>query len=232
MHLETCPSRNSPIDSADEALIDDPSVLGLTVGIQPDAAQFDYGRFAQGDWHRHSTRVTLPRPWPVTDLSRSRRRFSTRQREVFHYRGKPDTVDVACRVIDALGDRFDQFVFHSEFRVDSQESGTPVKPHFGNVRKGGTGVDWNFGVPCGDGRLKAVWDLPVWMRSDHVYSEGRHQGRTGYERGLLLFLHEFVHVWTAHATFARGGEREPLYGNYCRCHWREDLHLPAAFPGI
>ena len=50
------------------------------------------------------------------------------------------------------------------------------------------------------------------------------------ERGLALFLHEFTHAWTAHASYDRNGNREPLHGNYCRCHWREELHLPAAFP--
>ena len=137
---------------------------------------------------------------------------------------------IACRVVSALGDDFDLFVFHNEFRVDSQESGTPVSPHYGNARATGTGTRWNAGVPCGDGRLKAVWVLPVWMKSNHVVNDRHHDERTRFDRGLLLFAHEFTHAWTAYASRLRDDERERLFGVYCRCHWREDLHLPAAFP--
>ena len=138
---------------------------------------------------------------------------------------------VACRVIGMLGDEFDLFVFHNEFRIDSQESGTPVRPHYGSNRAKGTGIAWDFGVPCGEGRLKAVWQLPVWMQSDHVVDRNSHvDDEDRWDRGLLLFAHEFTHAWTAHASIERDGGREPLHGNYCRCHWRQDLHLPAAFP--
>ena len=37
-------------------------------------------------------------------------------------------------------------------------------------------------------------------------------------------------MWTAYASYDRNGTREPLFGKDCRCHWRTDLHLPAAFP--
>lgn len=105
-----------------------------------------------------------------------------------------------------------------------------MRPHFGHAGKEGTGIEWDFGVPCGEGRLKAVWDLPVWMKSDHVVNENRyHDERTRFDRGLLLFAHEFTHAWTAHASYLLEGEREPLFGNYCRCHWRRELHAPAAF---
>ena len=166
-----------------------------------------------------------------TDLSRPDGAFATHQTEVFHYRSPPDPVAVACRVIGARGDGFDLFVFHSEFRIDSQESGTPVRPHYGSSRAEGTGIPWDFGVPCGDGRLKAVWELPVWMQSDHIVNRDTYlDDKTRWDRGLLLFAHEFTHAWTAHASHDRDGAREPLHGNYCRCHWRRDLHAPAAFP--
>ena len=194
------------------------------------SAHFDDDQWVQGDYDSRGLIELDAGRQPAVDLSRADGRFSERQYEVFHYRSSPDPVAVACRVIDALGDRFDLFVFHSEFRVDSQEVGTPVRPHYGNASKEGTGIDMDFGVPCGRGRLKAVWQLPVWMRSRDVYWDPRGEDRTGFESGLLLFLHEFTHAWTAHASYDRNGEREPLYGNYCRCHWREDLHLPAAFP--
>lgn len=212
-------------------LIEDDEYFGISAGVAPDAAQFDHDQFVQSDWHPQTTRITLPRRQrQQTDLSRPDRRASRRQSEVFYYRGPPDPVEIACRVVDALGDEFDVFVFHSEFRVDSQEAGTPVRPHYGRASKSGTGIEWRFGVPCGEGRLKAIWQLPVWMRSGEVYRDPRRGDRTGFEAGLLLFFHEFTHAWTAHAAYDRNGQDEPLHGNYCRCHWREDLHLPAAFP--
>ena len=163
------------------------------------------------------------------DLSAPDSRFSRNHSEIFHYRSPPDPLTIACRVIDSLGDEFDLFVFHNEFRVDSQESGTSVRPHYGNTRAEGTGIPWNFGVPCGEGRLKAVWYRPVWMRSFNVYAASAPENRR-FDVGLLLFAHEFTHAWTAHASYDRNGTSEPLFGNYCRCHWRWDLHLPAAFP--
>ena len=185
----------------------------------------------RGDDSRMALMELNAGPGSVVDLSRPDRAFSSRQREVFHYRSPPDPLVIACRVVSALGDDFDLFVFHNEFRVDSQESATPVMPHYGNSRADGTGIPWDFGVPCGEGRLKAVWALPVWMKSDHLTSHNRyHDERTRFDRGLLLFAHEFTHAWTAHLSYLRDGLREPLFGQYCRCHWRPDLHIPAAFP--
>ena len=88
-------------------------------------------------------------------------------------------------------------------------------------------------APCGEGRLLGRWELPVWIESNSVWNDGAryYDERTGFERGLLLFAHELTHVWTAFASFVnRDGEREPLFGGYCQCHWRWDLHQPAAFP--
>ena len=225
--------RRLPTDAPNRIalLVEDHDAFGITASVKPDAAQFDDGRFVQGNWKSRSTLITLPNAPPTTDLSRSASGSANRQREVFHYRGVPDTESIACRVIETLGDEFDLFVFHNEFRVDSQESGTPVRPHYGNTRAEGTGISWNFGVPCGEGRFKTVWVLPVWMKSDHVVSHSpRHNESTRFDRGLLLFAHEFTHAWTAHLSYLKNGSREPLFGQYCRCHWRPDLHLPAAFP--
>ena len=216
------------------SLLADASVLarddrGISAMAVAGAAHFRDDEWVQGDY---DSRALLEFPAggaQGVDLSASDSQFSQDHSEVFHYRSPPDPLTIACRVIDVLGDEFDVFVFHSEFRVDSQESGTPVNPHYGNTRREGTGIPWNNGVPCGEGRLKAVWQLPVWMRSFNVY-EARAPENRRYDVGLLLFAHEFTHTWTAHASYDRNGAREPLFGNYCRCHWRWDLHLPAAFP--
>ena len=69
------------------------------------------------------------------------------------------------------------------------------------------------------------------MKSDHVTNHNRyHDERTRFDRGLLLFAHEFTHAWTAHLSYLRDGSRGPLFGKYRQCQWRTDLHIPAAFP--
>ena len=216
------------------SLLADASVLagdgrGISAMAVAGAAHFRDDQWVQGDYDSRALLQFPAASAPRVDLSTPDGRFSRNHSEIFHYIGPPDPLTIACRVIDTLGDEFDLFVFHSEFRVDSQESGTPVRPHYGNTRAEGTGIPWNDGVPCGEGRLKAVWRLPVWMRSFNVYEAWAPENRR-FDVGLLLFAHEFTHTWTAHASYDRNGAREPLFGNYCRCHWRWDLHLPAAFP--
>ena len=116
------------------ALLADISDLeGLSASVLADAAQFDNDSYVQGNLVLPPAQIELP-VRPRVDLSRSDLAFSRRQSEVFRYRGAPDPVDIACRIIDILGDRFDHFVFHNEFRIDSQESATPVKSHYGNAR--------------------------------------------------------------------------------------------------
>ena len=210
-------------------LVDIHDLQGLSARVIADAVQFDNGSYVQNDFSS-PTRIALPIVPPKVDLSQSGSESSWRQHEVFHYRSLPDLDGITCRVIDILGDRFDLFVFHSESRVDHQESGTPWLTYNRNTVRG-IGQIRGDPTPCGEGRLKGRWVLPVWMHSDHVFDASPYQNaHTRFDRGLALFAHEFAHVWTAHASYDRNGKREPLFGNYCRCHWRLDLHLPAAFP--
>ena len=213
-------------------LVEDTAARGITASIKPDAAQFDEGRFVQGNWRSRSTRITLPDAPSTTDLSRSDGNSSRRQSEVFHYRGVPDTESIACHVISILGDEFDLFVFHNEFRVDAQETGTGWR--HSNVSVEGVGDLRHRAAPCGGGRLKGHWSHAVWVKSNYVVNDNHdwryRDERDRYDRALFLFAHEFTHAWTAYASYLRDGEREPLFGQYCRCHWREDLHAPAAFP--
>ena len=213
-------------------LVEDPAVRGITAGIIPDAAQFDDGRFVRGNWNSPFTpiQITLPGAPPPTDLSRSDSGFSDRQSEVFHYRGIPDLSEIACRVIGVLGDQFDLFVFHSEFRTDYQQSASDWRSYRQNIE--GIGAAGRKPSPCGEGRLKGHWKKPVWMKADSLFRDSSVRGpveRTGFERGLALFAHEFTHHWTAYASYTTGGHVESLAGDGCRCHWRWDLHAPAAF---
>ena len=229
--------RRLPTGSANRIalLVDDAAVFGLTAGVMPDAAQFDEGGFVQGNWNSRSSLITLPDAPPKTDLSRPAAGFSSRQSEVFRYRWVPkgwvieDLVDVvACRVIEALGDEFDLFVFHSEFRIDSQESATGWRGR-ADVKGIGDVGGRRRTHPCSGGRVKGHWARPVWMRSPFV-RDRRYDEVAHFNRGLWLFAHEFTHSWTAHASFSRNGGHERLFDLDCRCHWRSDLHVAAAFP--
>ena len=166
-----------------------------------------------------------------TDLSRPGRAGVAMQSEVFHYRSIRDLDSMVCRVIDTLGDKFDLFVFHSEFRVDAQTAATPWQRYGANVNVTGLGSIGDGTAPCDSLHLKGRWVLPVWVRSDSLVNKAPSVREGPYDRGLLLFAHEFTHAWTSHGWFyLRDGERERLFGDYEPAHWRWDLHLPAAFP--
>ena len=189
-----------------------------SVAIIASASEFDSNSWVRGDWSS-PTQVQLPAPTPMVDLSQSDSRFSRRQNEVFHYRSPPDTAEIACRVIDVLGDRFDLFVFHNEFKTDNQEAGTPARGDVSRVK--GIGRPLFDSAPCGDGRLQHYWARPV--RAQLFIDEH-------FDNELVLFAHEFIHVWAAYVSYEKNGKREPLYGDVCQCHWRADLHTPTAFP--
>ena len=166
-------------------LVEDPAGFGITAGVRAGTAQFDNGRGVAGD-ESFSEVLELPQARPLTDLSRPGGSASDRQSEVFHYRSAPDTVKIACRVIDVLGDVFDMFMFHNEFRIDSQENSTPSGPYYG-PRPQGIGFDDRRvrPTPCGDGRLKKPLTLPV--LSQNLMED----------LGINFLTHEFVHRTTA-----------------------------------
>ena len=168
---------------------------------------------------------------PGGDLSQSDSPVSNRHHEVFHHRSVPDTIAIVCHLIGMLGEAFDLFIFHSEFRMDTGWEGaaTPWVP-WSFLEQGSVKTFWSY-RPCGQGRLKGHWLLPVWIKSSAVFNAfPRRKENERFDRGLYLFAHEFAHSWTAYYEYDKSGRREPLYGDRCRCHWRWDLHAPAAFP--
>ncbi len=192
------------------------------------AARFDNDSWVEGD-DTPTGFVEWTWTQAKTDLSQGDRRFTRRQTEVFHYQSSPDLDKVVCHVIDTLGDEFDLFVFHSEFRVDAQESGAGFVQYGTNINVKGVGNPRDDVAPCGSGRLKGRWSAPVWMKSFNVLNANAREDER-FDPGSMFFAHELTHAWTAYASYERSGRREPLHGNYCRCHWRPELHAPAAFP--
>ena len=214
-------------------LVDISSLGGLPARFWADVGEFTVGGDPLRVDRSREAQITLPTVAPEVDLSRPDRAFSGSQSEVFHYRGVREIGEIACRVIEVLGDRFDLFTFHSEFRVDYQESASDWRRFREDIRGIGSDLARREPSPCGEGRLKGHWKRPVWMKADSVFVDPRlrdHPEETGFERGLLLFAHEFTHHWTSWASFRTGGQVESLAGDPCRCHWRWELHAPAAFP--
>ena len=162
-------------------------------------------------------------PSPGIDLSRSESRVSDRQHEVFHFRSVFTRERVVCPLLQALGDEFEGFVFHSENRVD----------YLGAVAWGDTCCK---GAGCGHGRLKGNWVRPVWIKSRSVFDRSPPpvHYRGGFDGGLRLFAHEFAHIWLAYFSYDKSGQREPLFlpssEGGCGCHWQRELHAPAVFP--
>ena len=197
------------------ASLDDGSAISAVVFA--DAAHFRDGSFVQGNTSATSFVELNTDSGSMVDLSRSDRRFSNHQREIFHYRNPPDTVRVACRVIEALGDRFDLFLFHNEFRIDSQEAGTPWR-NYGDEATGTGGGRWP--AACSQ-RLRGHYYRPEWLPG---FNEEHLDNR------LAGLAHEFTHTWAAYLSYDRNGQPETLADTICECHWRVGLHTPAAFP--
>ena len=215
-----------------ELLADVGDLQGLSASVWAGAHEYGAnGSFVGGDG-TGVVSLRLPMEAPV-DLSAHDRGLSRTQREVFHYRGVPDTQAMACRIIANLGDQFDQFIFHSEFRVDAQTNeSTGTVNYYDGVRGIGSKATLR-GAPCGDGRLLSHYGRPHWIGE----AGGRsHEWRLGkFDGDLVRFVHGFMHSWTAYLSYVSGnGARQRLFADSfaddCRCHWRGTLHAPAAFP--
>ena len=171
---------------------------------------------------------------PTTDLSRPG--SSAVQLEVFHHTRAKDQVEpktnlfpVACRVIEVLGDEFDGFVFHSQFRYDIQYSGHQWAHFPGNVPTRGVGFTEGElerrTSPCGR-RMRGQWRYSDWTKSDHVAVSDGSGGYIVDPHATWTFAHEFTHTWTAYASYLRNGEPGRLSDGV---HWLRGLHTPGAF---
>lgn len=146
--------------------------------------------------------------------------------ESFHHAGLPRSTDMACTVIEALGDRFDFFVWYSDFRVDNQEAGTPsTGPRGGNVTGTGQGSRSTRDY-CSDGRFQWMYAQPVYIGSNQGMERSPDGSITDYRYAMSQVGHELGHRWTANANALVNGETIPLGPT----HWARGLHVPAAFP--
>ncbi|MYE81145.1 MAG: VCBS repeat-containing protein [Gammaproteobacteria bacterium] len=210
-------------------LADTQELAGLSVSVIAAAVQFRVTGGVVESETGMPTQARLPVPASLPDLSTPGTAAASGQSEVFRYRRILSIWDLACRVVELAGDGFDLLVFHSEFRLDVQEPGTPWVPYRGNTEVRGVGLLGRNTPQCEASRLKGHWLLPVWMRSNHVADDSLDPGAR-FDWGLFLLAHEFTHAWTAYMSYDRDGQREPLFGDPCRCHWQREFHAPAAFP--
>ena len=216
-------------DSRRISLLADVGALsGISTSVVADTALFDGAEWTDGDSTSPRT-IRLPRETMAADLSQADDRATDGHREVFRYRSAPDPAAIACEVVEALGDDFDLFVFHSEFRVDLQERLSHWEAYRNAPAVRGIGPLRRVDAPCGEGRLKGHWKLPGWVKGGSVWMEswvdtGRPTGP--FDIGLWHFAHEFAHTWLATAGYDRNGDRSVLTVNG---HWNRELHAPAAF---
>jgi len=147
--------------------------------------------------------------------------------ESFHHVGLPRAVDMACTVIRALGDKFDFFVWYSDFPVDNQEAGSPSTGPRGGDKVTGTGQRNGRPEEYGSaGRLQWMYAQPVWIGSNQGQERSPDGSMTGYNYAMSQIPHELAHRWTANATAKIGGETIQLGPT----HWDRGLQVPAAFP--
>ena len=76
--------------------------------------------------------------------------------------------------------------------------------------------------------------MPVFIGAPNFNETGVSNGRQyrAFSPGIRWIAHEAVHRWAAHLSFRhpRTGRIEDLLDDYCRCHWSNYLHAPAAYP--
>jgi len=169
--------------------------------------------------------------------------------EPFHYLSLPRSQDLACSVIQGLGDKFDFLAYYSDFRIDNQEAGTPSDgPKGGNVK--GTGEDQHdLEAYCTQGRFQWEYVQPVYAGSNQMQERPPEGAPVGTDRDITFYLHQLAesspegkilpynyamsqlghemgHRWAAFVSAKVGGETIPLGP----VHWARGLQAAVAFP--
>ncbi len=174
--------------------------------------------------------------------------------ESFHYLSLPNSRDLSCTVIRALGDKFDMLAYYSDFRVDNQEAGTPSNGPLGGGPGGGavTGIGANqrgLDSYCTQGRFQWAFIQPVYVGSnqmqerppagvtdtnvhnvatyDHQLGERTPDGHMPpYDYAMSQIGHEMGHRWSAFVRAKVNRETIQLGPT----HWARGLQAPVAFP--
>jgi hypothetical protein len=159
--------------------------------------------------------------------------------EAFHHYSLPGSSNMACTVIQALGDRFDFMVWYSDFRVDDQEAGTRSVGDIGQ-KVSGLGPRMDIGLRpqdyCSQGRLQVTWYQPVWIGS--VQAQPQHpDGRfPNYNMAVAQIGHELAHRWSTRTRAIVNGETLELRGPHDQwgmsgaTHWPQSVSTPVPFP--
>jgi hypothetical protein len=159
--------------------------------------------------------------------------------EAFHHYSLPGSSNMACTVIQALGDRFDFMVWYSDFRVDDQEAGTRSVGDIGQ-KVSGLGPRMDIGLRlqdyCSRDRLQVTWYQPVWIGS--VQAQEKHpDGRyAGYNMAVAQIGHELAHRWSTRTRAIVNGETIELRGPHDpwgmsgATHWPGSVSTPVPFP--
>ena len=159
--------------------------------------------------------------------------------EAFHHYSLPGASNMACSVIQALGDRFDFMVWYADFRVDDQEAGTRSVGDIGQKVSGlGPRMDGGLRLQdyCSQGRLQVTWYQPVWTGA--VQAQERHpDGRyAGYNMAVAQIGHELGHRWSTRTRAIVNGETIELRGPHDpwgmsgATHWPASVSTPVPFP--
>jgi hypothetical protein len=159
--------------------------------------------------------------------------------EGFHRYGLPRAENLACSIIDAIGDHFDFMVWYSDFRIDDQEAGTRSDGDISQEVQGlGPRMDIGRRTTdyCSNGRLQVVWHQPVWAGSVQA-QESAPDGSSGeYDKAMAQIAHELGHRWSTRARAIVDGETIELRGDHVPWamsgagHPLSELHTPSPFP--
>jgi hypothetical protein len=159
--------------------------------------------------------------------------------EAFHHYSLPGSSNMACTVIQALGDRFDFMVWYSDFRVDDQEAGTRSVGDIGQ-KVSGLGPRMDIGLRlqdyCSKERLQVTWYQPVWVgavQAQEQHPDGRY---AGYNMAVAQIGHELAHRWSTRTRAIVNGETIELRGPHDpwgmsgATHWPGTVSTPVPFP--
>jgi hypothetical protein len=178
---------------------------------------------------------------PPTDLSAVKGTEAPRAAvfEAFHHYGLPGSTNLACSVIQTLGDRFDFMVWYSDFRVDDQEAGTRSNGDIGQKVSGiGPRMDQGLRLQdfCSPARLQVTWFQPVWVGA--VQAQERHPNGqyAGYNMAVAQISHELGHRWSTRTRAIVKGDTIELRGPHDpgglsgATHWPGNVSTPVPFP--